>query len=124
MYRGMLCMLASSAHPEGRSLQSRRGLLHDAAKAAVVGRLQEASDTYLKGILGYEDRPLVSTDYINDPRSGIVDALSTMASVRQRVCLVVHLGCQAHAAESKTCFSLPLPHKCNATESADTQLSC
>ncbi|GAB4819698.1 hypothetical protein N2152v2_006744 [Parachlorella kessleri] len=34
--------------------------------------LKEASDTYLKGILGYEERPLVSTDYINDPRSSIV----------------------------------------------------
>lgn len=32
----------------------------------------------LKGILGYEPQPLVSTDYINDTRSGIVDALSTM----------------------------------------------
>ncbi|MEM7801221.1 MAG: ArsJ-associated glyceraldehyde-3-phosphate dehydrogenase [Chloroflexota bacterium] len=37
-----------------------------------------ASETYLKGILGYEERPLVSTDYVNDPRSGIVDAGSTM----------------------------------------------
>ncbi len=32
----------------------------------------------LNGILGYEERPLVSADYLNDPRSGIVDALSTM----------------------------------------------
>ncbi len=32
----------------------------------------------LCGILGYEERPLVSTDYVNDPRSAIVDALSTM----------------------------------------------
>ncbi|MGH1577353.1 ArsJ-associated glyceraldehyde-3-phosphate dehydrogenase [Planktotalea sp.] len=32
----------------------------------------------LKGILGYETRPLVSTDYTNDPRSSIVDAPSTM----------------------------------------------
>ena len=32
----------------------------------------------LKGILGYEERPLVSADYLNDPRSGIVDAPSTM----------------------------------------------
>lgn len=32
----------------------------------------------LCGILGYEERPLVSTDYTNDPRSSIVDALSTM----------------------------------------------
>ena len=29
------------------------------------------------GILGYEPLPLVSTDYTNDPRSSIVDALST-----------------------------------------------
>lgn len=32
----------------------------------------------LKGILGYEERPLVSADYLDDPRSGIVDGLSTM----------------------------------------------
>ncbi|MEC7571415.1 MAG: glyceraldehyde-3-phosphate dehydrogenase, partial [Pseudomonadota bacterium] len=32
----------------------------------------------LKGILGYETRPLVSADYLNDPRSAIVDGLSTM----------------------------------------------
>ena len=32
----------------------------------------------LKGILGYEERPLVSADYLNDPRSAIVDAGSTM----------------------------------------------
>jgi glyceraldehyde 3-phosphate dehydrogenase len=32
----------------------------------------------LKGILGYEERPLVSSDFVNDPRSCIVDSLSTM----------------------------------------------
>ncbi len=32
----------------------------------------------LAGVLGYEERPLVSVDYVNDPRSSIVDALSTM----------------------------------------------
>lgn len=37
-----------------------------------------ASQGPLKGILGYEERPLVSTDYTNDQRSSIVDALSTM----------------------------------------------
>jgi len=31
----------------------------------------------LKGILGYETNPLVSTDYTNDTRSSIIDALST-----------------------------------------------
>ncbi|MGB0410990.1 MAG: ArsJ-associated glyceraldehyde-3-phosphate dehydrogenase [Pikeienuella sp.] len=38
----------------------------------------EASVGELAGILGYEERPLVSADYVNDPRSTIVDALSTM----------------------------------------------
>lgn len=37
-----------------------------------------AADGELRGILGYEERPLVSIDYVNDTRSGIVDALSTM----------------------------------------------
>jgi len=37
-----------------------------------------ASENYLQGILGYEERPLVSIDYVNDPRSSIIDALSTM----------------------------------------------
>ena len=32
----------------------------------------------LAGILGYEERPLVSSDFVNDPRSAIVDAGSTM----------------------------------------------
>jgi len=37
-----------------------------------------AAEGDLKGILGYEQRPLVSADYTNDTRSGIVDAPSTM----------------------------------------------
>ena len=37
-----------------------------------------ASEGLLKDILGYETRPLVSADYTNDPRSGIIDAPSTM----------------------------------------------
>ena len=39
---------------------------------------QAAAQGALRGILGYEERPLVSVDYTNDPRSAIVDALSTM----------------------------------------------
>jgi len=46
--------------------------------AEVNAALKAASEGELKGILGYEERPLVSADYVNDPRSGIVDALSTM----------------------------------------------
>jgi glyceraldehyde 3-phosphate dehydrogenase len=40
--------------------------------------LKAASEGELKGILGYEERPLVSIDYKDDPRSSIIDALSTM----------------------------------------------
>ncbi|AQZ94171.1 ArsJ-associated glyceraldehyde-3-phosphate dehydrogenase [Halopseudomonas phragmitis] len=40
--------------------------------------LKSAADGALRGILGYEERPLVSIDYRTDPRSSIIDALSTM----------------------------------------------
>jgi len=41
--------------------------------------LQAASQSEdLLGVLGYEERPLVSIDYLGDARSSIVDALSTM----------------------------------------------
>jgi glyceraldehyde 3-phosphate dehydrogenase len=42
--------------------------------------LRDAAQGSLSGILGYEERPLVSIDYKDDPRSGIVDALSTMVT--------------------------------------------
>ncbi|MEN8175092.1 MAG: ArsJ-associated glyceraldehyde-3-phosphate dehydrogenase [Pseudomonadota bacterium] len=40
--------------------------------------LREAANGELHGILGFEDRPLVSVDYRDDPRSSIVDGPSTM----------------------------------------------
>ncbi len=40
--------------------------------------MKEAADGELSGILGYEEKPLVSIDYKTDPRSSIIDALSTM----------------------------------------------
>jgi len=39
-----------------------------------------AANGPLAGILGYEERPLVSADYAGDTRSAIVDALSTMVT--------------------------------------------
>jgi len=45
---------------------------------AVNNLLKAAAEGELKGILGYEERPLVSIDYKTDPRSSIIDALSTM----------------------------------------------
>jgi glyceraldehyde 3-phosphate dehydrogenase len=42
--------------------------------------LAEAAAGELEGILGFEELPLVSVDYRGDPRSGVVDALSTMVT--------------------------------------------
>lgn len=47
-------------------------------EAEVNALFAEAAENSLKGILGYEERPLVSIDYRTDPRSSIIDALSTM----------------------------------------------
>ncbi len=47
-------------------------------EAEVNGLFKEAERTYLKGILGVEDRPLVSIDFKGDTRSAIIDSLSTM----------------------------------------------
>ena len=40
----------------------------------------EAANNELAGILGYEERPLVSADYVNDTRSSIIDAASTLVT--------------------------------------------
>jgi len=44
----------------------------------INGLFKDAEATYLKGILGVEERPLVSIDFKSDPRSSIIDAPSTM----------------------------------------------
>jgi len=40
--------------------------------------LRRAAEGPLKGILGFETRPLVSVDFVNDTRSSIIDGPSTM----------------------------------------------
>ena len=55
--------------------------VNSALKTAAMGRLQ--------GILGYEELPLVSVDYTNDIRSGIIDAPSTMVINGTQVKLLV-----------------------------------
>ena len=46
----------------------------------VNGLLEDAASGSLKGILGFETRPLVSIDFKDDPRSSVIDALSTMVT--------------------------------------------
>ncbi|MCV6588920.1 MAG: ArsJ-associated glyceraldehyde-3-phosphate dehydrogenase [Marinobacterium sp.] len=50
----------------------------DTTVEEVNALLKAAAEGELAGVLGYEERPLVSIDYKTDPRSSIVDALSTM----------------------------------------------
>ena len=40
--------------------------------------MKKASETYLKGILGYANEELVSSDFIHDNRSSIYDSLATL----------------------------------------------
>jgi len=49
----------------------------DVDAEAVNKALKAASEGAMKGILGYEDRPLVLKDYVGDSRSSIVDAENT-----------------------------------------------
>ncbi|WP_417602085.1 ArsJ-associated glyceraldehyde-3-phosphate dehydrogenase [Pararhodobacter oceanensis] len=51
---------------------------HATTAEEVNALFKAAAEGPLKGILGYEERPLVSADYTNDPRSSIIDAPSTM----------------------------------------------
>jgi glyceraldehyde 3-phosphate dehydrogenase len=51
--------------------------------------LKTAANVRLKGILGYEELPLVSVDYTNDIRSGIIDAPSTMVINGTQIKLLV-----------------------------------
>jgi glyceraldehyde 3-phosphate dehydrogenase len=62
----------------------------DTTVEEVNALLKAASETApLKGILGYETRPLVSIDFKSNPASGTVDALSTMVVNNRMVKLYV-----------------------------------
>ena len=60
------------------SLVDLVALLKNKATAEEVNAaFKKASEGALKGILGYTEEPLVSVDFMSDPHSGIIDALST-----------------------------------------------
>ena len=52
-------------------------LTKKASKEEINNALKEASESSLKGVLGYETEPLVSVDYMGNPLSSIVDAEMT-----------------------------------------------
>jgi glyceraldehyde 3-phosphate dehydrogenase len=50
----------------------------DTSIEEIDGLMKKASETYLKGILGYQNEEVVSTDFIHDNRSSIFDSLATL----------------------------------------------
>jgi glyceraldehyde 3-phosphate dehydrogenase len=58
-------------------------------EAEINQLLKDAAVNQMQGILGYEERPLVSIDYRTDPRSCVIDALSTMVINQTQVKLYV-----------------------------------
>ena len=50
----------------------------DSSIEEIDGLMKKASETYLKGILGYSNEEVVSTDFIHDERSSIYDSLATL----------------------------------------------
>jgi glyceraldehyde 3-phosphate dehydrogenase len=58
----------------GPGLRSAR----DTSIEKIDGLMKKASESYLKGVLGYCTEELVSTDFIHDDRSSIYDSLATL----------------------------------------------
>lgn len=65
-------------------------LAQDTSVEELNAILRAASESErLRGILGYEERPLVSCDFAGDPRSGVVDAGSTRVTDRRLAKILV-----------------------------------
>ncbi len=67
---------------------------------------KQAAETSLSGILGYEERPLVSVDYKDDTRSGIVDALSTQVTDKRLVKILAWYDNEINYVERMTDIAL------------------
>jgi len=50
----------------------------DTSIEEIASLMKNASESYLKGILGYSDEEVVSSDFIHDQRSSIFDSLATL----------------------------------------------
>jgi glyceraldehyde 3-phosphate dehydrogenase len=64
-------------------------LQRDVSVEEVNAALRDAAEGRLKGVLGFEEAPLVSVDYTNDTRSGVVDGLSTMVINKTQVKVLI-----------------------------------
>ena len=74
--------------PTGSLIDCTLEVARDVTVQEINGALKAASDGPMKGILGYTDEPIVSSDIVHDPHSSIIDSLLT-AVVQKRVIKVV-----------------------------------
>ncbi len=74
--------------PTGSLIDCTLEVGRDVTVQEINGALKAASDGPMKGILGYTDEPIVSSDIVHDPHSSIIDSLLT-AVVQKRVIKVV-----------------------------------
>ena len=63
-------------------------LTKEASYEDICKKMKEASETNLKGILGYTEDAVVSSDFITDPRSSIFDAHAGI-SLNPKFCKVI-----------------------------------
>ena len=88
-------------------------LARETSAEEVNGFLRDASAGELRGILGFEEKPLVSADFVNDIRSGIVDGPATMVNDGSQLKVLVwydnELGyaCRLMELVTKVVRSLP-----------------
>merc|ERR1719461_943941 len=60
--------------PDGSVVDLCVNLAKDTTKKEILEKFKEASETTMKGVLGYSEDPLVSTDIVGNPCSSIIDA--------------------------------------------------
>jgi len=74
--------------PTGSLIDCSIEVSRDVTKEEVNEALKKASEGSMKGVLGYTDEPIVSSDIVHDPHSSIIDSLLTNV-VQKRVVKVV-----------------------------------
>ncbi len=57
----------------------------DVTVVQVNNLLKQAAETLFEGVLGYTNRPLVSVDFMHDPRSSIIDGTQTRVSHKRLI---------------------------------------
>ena len=74
--------------PTGSLIDCSIEVARDCTKEEVNAALKKASEGSMKGVLGFSDEPIVSSDIVHDPHSSIIDSLLTNV-VQKRVIKVV-----------------------------------